>query len=112
MNGESRQPSPVVVAKACLSGFPDFTNVQVWFKSHQELQTLIDGLVALRDSEGKQADHLHLQHRDMRPGALDGKMEITFYRPGALPTELDQELIDESTRNLEIAKSMLKDEMP
>ena len=76
--------SPVVRADTKLCGSPPHVFVDVRFGSKEEIDRLIDALTQLRDTGEGDFDHVHLQDRNLRPGAKCplSAMEVNFYRPG------------------------------
>ena len=73
-------PSPVIRADSKFFGTDRFLCVDVLFCDREELDRLIRALIALRDSTGDEADHVHLQ--DAGVGRHGAPAEVTFHRPG------------------------------
>lgn len=74
-------PSPVITANVKLMGNPGMLCTDVRFRSRSELDAVIHALIALRDGDADDADHVHLQDGRLTSG--DGTAtEVTFYRPG------------------------------
>jgi hypothetical protein len=72
--------SPVIFADSKFYGTDQLLCVDVLFRDRAELDRLIQALTALRDSEGNEADHVHLQ--DGGHGRYGAPAEVTFHRPG------------------------------
>jgi hypothetical protein len=87
-----RELSPVVRSNVRFSGVSEFLHVNVWFSDRSELQKLIDALIDLRDSNGADFDHVHLQHYDYPASKQVGLAEVNFFRPGRGMTDLEKEL--------------------
>jgi hypothetical protein len=73
-------PSPVIRADSKFFGSDRFLCVDVLFRDREDLDCLIQALIALRDSTGDEADHVHLQ--DGGVGRHGAPAEVTFHRPG------------------------------
>jgi hypothetical protein len=101
----SKPTSPVVRADARFSGLPEWLIVGVWFHDKSEIDALIAALAELRDTTGDDFDHVHLQHHDLSPGCMPGLAEITFFRPGAVRTDIDDDLVTEAADFLRDASS-------
>ena len=82
--------SPVIKADVKYSGDPQFLNVDVRFRSVAEIDELIAALRELRESQGDDFDHVHLQDCSLGPGTA-GLAEVNFFRPGMARTELDSD---------------------
>jgi len=98
--------SPVVLADARFAGDTQWLHVNVWFRDRNEIDALIDSLVELRDTYGDDFDHVHLQHHSLTPGCNTGLAEVNFFRPGRLPSELENEMADEAATWLAEAKKV------
>jgi len=80
--------SPVIKTDVKYSGRPQHLNVEVRFQSKAEINELIEALKELRESQGDDFDHFHLQDYSLAPGTV-GLAEVNFFRPGLACTDLD-----------------------
>jgi hypothetical protein len=93
--------SPVIKAdvKFCAYKEPRFW-VEVRFRGKEEINTLIDTLMRLRDTKGAQYDHVHLQDSRLRIGSSRIEGEVNFFRPG-IKRGWERKFITEARRILE-----------
>jgi len=85
--------SPVVRADVKFYGPPPHLCVDVRFRSRAEIDRLIRELTRLRDTKGRQFDHVHLQDTRLRPGSSLEETEVNFYRPRRRRTPLDSDCV-------------------
>jgi hypothetical protein len=68
MKKKNTEFSPVVTADVRFYGPPPFLCVDVRFRSRAEIDRLIRELTRLRNTKGREFDHVHLQDARLRPG--------------------------------------------
>jgi len=95
--------SPVVFAETHFAGCNRGLYVDVRFHDKTEMNRLIEALIELRDTDGGDFDHVHLQQHGMQKSSVSGDAEIIFYRPGRMADEIENELIEEARNSIEVA---------
>ena len=92
-----QEMSPVVKADVKFAGCPNYLHVDVRFRSKEEIDTLISALTRLRDTQGYDFDHVHLQDISLAYGRIV-EAEVAFNRPGLERDELSMDMLTEAQK--------------